>query len=1260
MITHKKIFNLVSWNIRGLGNNIKTGKVFSYLNSLKANIIFLQETHLCKDKEYKLKTNWISQVYHASFTSQARGVAILIHKNVPFTLKSKVIDPNGRFVLISGHIASYPVTLLNIYGPNTDDSNFFHGIFELLPDDKSSHIYIGGDFNCYLDPLLDRTSVKPSAIKNSSKTLKNLMKSRNIIDIWRLKNPDKKEFSFYSPVHNSYTRIDYLLVEAADLLSVQKPEYHPRVISDHSPISLQIKTDISKTKHQWRFNPQLLLSLDFKKYINKIIDDFLALNDNGEVSDSTLWEAFKATMRGYIISYESSKRREQIRKQKDLEREIKRMEEVHVNSLVQSDYNKILKLKNEYNAITQEEICNLLFKNKQKHFEISDKPLKLLSRQLKGEHSTAVIHKIRSKTGEICTDPEDINNVFKDFYTELYTSKSDLSFSQLNDFLNKLSLPQLKREQQHSLDNVISMEELTKALLSFPPNKSPGPDGFGAEFYQAFSEKLTPLLLRMLNHSFHENRLPESLYEAHICVIPKKGKDPLDPASYRPISLLNLDHKILTKILSIRLNKIIIDIIHPDQTGFIPGRPAFGNVRRLLNLLYSDCTEKNKAAILTLDAHKAFDLIEWEYLFNALKYFGFGETFIKWVKIIYLMPKSSIISNNILSKSFQLHRGVRQGDCLSPLLFNIALEPLAIGLRMHPNIEGFTVGQSESLVSLYADDLLLTLAKPEIGIPNLLKYVDAFGKISGYKINWLKSELMFTGANRTIDKCPIKVVEDHITYLGLKISKNYESLLKLNFGEGLEKLKRSIDYWKTLPLSMVGRVNAIKMVSLPKFIYLFQNLPIIIPADLFRKIESIILDFVWGYKKHRISKKHILKSTKEGGLGLPIFKNYYWAANMQALTYWKIGTPNDESLPSAPLWLKIELHSLIRPYTSLSALLFTRTTSPVKSISQSVIVRNSIKMLCQIRRFFNIPSVSLHTPICYNHAFMPAIMDKMFSDWYSKGIKSIKNVCHGGRLLTFEELKIKYSLPQSGSYRYLQLRHFIKNNLTNHENHPVLEILNQDPSSKKLIGKFVKCCSLTMESTNTVKMAWERELKTTIPEQQWKYSLSQIHNCSINSRHRLMQFKVIHRFYYCKASLHKFYPEVSPLCDKCKTAEGSLLHSFWECPIIQPFWSSIFFFFAGVYQRNLVPDRDMVLFGYSTGTQNLPKHMMSAIVLGTVLAKRLLLKEWKTSCAPGFRTWLSELVDVISLEKLRYVKSGNLRKWEETWSPLLKYFDTKT
>lgn len=158
-----------------------------------------------------------------------------------------------------------------------------------------------------------------------------------------------------------------------------------------------------------------------------------------------------------------------------------------------------------------------------------------------------------------------------------------------------------------------------------------------------------------------------SMYNANISLILKKGKDETDPASYRPIALLNSDLKIFTKILADRLNKCIAKIIHPDQTGFIPRRFSFFNVRCLMNILYSKHDSASNVAILSLDAEKAFDQIEWNYLTAVLQEFDLGESFSCWVKMLYAKPRASVLTNFDKSSQFALHRGTRQGyPCFLP------------------------------------------------------------------------------------------------------------------------------------------------------------------------------------------------------------------------------------------------------------------------------------------------------------------------------------------------------------------------------------------------------------------------------------------------------------------------------------------------------------------------------------------------------------------------------------------------------------------
>lgn len=112
--TDMSAISLVSWNVRGLGHAVKWGKVFAHLKSLKTDIEFLQQSHIKATEQRRLRAKWISQVYQSLFTSKARGVAILFCKSIPFQLASVTMDQNGRYIMITVSITSFPVTFLNI------------------------------------------------------------------------------------------------------------------------------------------------------------------------------------------------------------------------------------------------------------------------------------------------------------------------------------------------------------------------------------------------------------------------------------------------------------------------------------------------------------------------------------------------------------------------------------------------------------------------------------------------------------------------------------------------------------------------------------------------------------------------------------------------------------------------------------------------------------------------------------------------------------------------------------------------------------------------------------------------------------------------------------------------------------------------------------------------------------------------------------------------------------------------------------------
>lgn len=209
---NKGILTFCSWNVNGINEPVKRGKVLSHLKVLQADVIFLQETHLKKDMHGKIRAKWIGQVFHSKFPSKARGAAIVRRKNVPFLHKTTIADNEGRFIMVIGEIQSTPITLLNIYGPNRDEPEFFRKTLNLIPDISTTNLILGGDFNLVLDTYLDRSSTQRIPLPKASIFLNTFISNSGLIDIWRILNPSGREYSFHSGVHNTYSRIDFFLV----------------------------------------------------------------------------------------------------------------------------------------------------------------------------------------------------------------------------------------------------------------------------------------------------------------------------------------------------------------------------------------------------------------------------------------------------------------------------------------------------------------------------------------------------------------------------------------------------------------------------------------------------------------------------------------------------------------------------------------------------------------------------------------------------------------------------------------------------------------------------------------------------------------------------------------------------------------------------------------------------------------------------------------------------------------------------------------
>jgi len=231
------------------------------------------------------------------------------------------------------------------------------------------------------------------------------------------------------------------------------------------------------------------------------------------------------------------------------------------------------------------------------------------------------------------------------------------------------------------------------------------------------------------------------------CISPiYKKKDPNNIANYRPITLLNMDYKIYTKAISMRLAEAAPEIINPNQAGFLKNRSIFNQVKITKMVTDYMNSASKKGAIIALNQEKAYNKILHPYLWEVLRKFKFLEEFIKMVQSLYNNAKTTVMINGELSLPFLIYRGIRQGDTLSCLLFNIVIEPLAAAIRSSNDIKGIQIPGTKKFlkIKLFADDMTVFLSEAD-SIDKLQKILEDWCEISGARFNIEKTEIIPLG-----------------------------------------------------------------------------------------------------------------------------------------------------------------------------------------------------------------------------------------------------------------------------------------------------------------------------------------------------------------------------------------------------------------------------------------------------------------------------------------------------------------------------------
>jgi mannosylglycoprotein endo-beta-mannosidase len=453
------------------------------------------------------------------------------------------------------------------------------------------------------------------------------------------------------------------------------------------------------------------------------------------------------------------------------------------------------------------------------------------------------IHRLKHNNGWV-TGHDDKEKIIFDHFKSVMgrgdTSSHDFNWTELN-----FTMPVL-----HSLGEPFTEEEIKAAITQMPDDKVPGLDGFTGSFFKRCWEIIKVDVMAVV-HLFGDLHVENFhwLNSANIALLPKKeGAEEI--VDYRPISLIHIVAKILSKTLANRLGPFMDELVSNAQSAFIKKRSIHDNFLYVKNLATRYHKSKTPSLLFKLDIRKAFDSVRWGYLLDLLEKRGFPARFRNWIAALLATASSRVLLNGVAGLPIKHGRGIRQGDPLSPLLFVFSIDTLAQILERataHSLLHKLKGRGNIIRTSLYADDAAIFVSPIKEDIQNLSCILHNFGKVTGLSTNFLKTSVVpIRCANLDLEDIlhgiPAKRESFPIRYLGLPLT--VRCLKRGDIQHFEDKCAGKLPTWNGKYITTAGRASLVNSVIASQAIYYLT--PLSIPASTITFINKIERAFLWA------------------------------------------------------------------------------------------------------------------------------------------------------------------------------------------------------------------------------------------------------------------------------------------------------------------------------------------------------------------------------------------------------------------------------
>ena len=508
-------FNLLSLNARGLHTFDRRKAFFNWLAKSSADICFLQETYNTSEVENIWKKQWKGDMFFSHGTGHSKGVLIPVRDHLDFKLQSVKVDSQGRYILLEATIQDSPFLLLNIYAPNkcSEQCDFFKTISEVL---KSSFpiwdysVIVGGDFNVIFDQELDGSGGLKKT-KDSVKVLEDICLEHDLLDIWRVRHPKEKRFTWRQKTPIIQRRLDFWLISDVLQDHVVSVDIKLSIKSDHSAITLLINgvDDSERGPSFWKFNSTLVNDSDYRFLLDENIKNWL--EEFKEVVDKrVLWDLLKYKIRQLMIKYSKEKAHSRKAKIKDLEEKLQNCTKNCENDPSKENIEELECLQAQHNDLYGYITQGAIIRSRANWYEKGEKNNKYFLNLEKSNKKKSCVRSIVTGDGTITVNPKTIMNELESFYSNLYSEENSGHSSSFLDDVKEF--PTLTEEIRNSCEGKIEYNECFKVLQSFQKNKTSGNDGLTIEFYVAF----WPLIGK------HLFAIPKFMFRASVIPTPKE------------------------------------------------------------------------------------------------------------------------------------------------------------------------------------------------------------------------------------------------------------------------------------------------------------------------------------------------------------------------------------------------------------------------------------------------------------------------------------------------------------------------------------------------------------------------------------------------------------------------------------------------------------------------------------------------------------------------------------------------------------------